>query len=407
MHRTFAPRGRLAMLAVAATIALASAGLMAGTAAPAQAATVRLAGDDRFSTAVAISQAAFPDGGATVAYLATGFNFPDALSAAPAAMVEGGPLLLTMRDRLPETVRAELSRLGVTKVVVVGGVNAVDASVVDELGVLGITVERVSGTDRFATSRALIQRAFSVTGATQVFLATGSNFPDALSAGAASGPRGIPVLLVDGSSSGPSLDDLGLFQALGTTSATLIGGSAAIGEGYAGGLRKSVSSVGRIAGQDRYETSVLINSQFPSGSSSALIATGTAYADALAGAVLAGRTGSSLYVVTPTCLPPVVANGLASAGVTELTLLGGAAALSPAVADRFVCLPPPAPAPAPNPPPAPAPPLGSAGNPHRDGVTPGAFCKASLDGQYGRTATGLLMVCSRSATDSRLRWRQA
>lgn len=38
-------------------------------------------------------------------------------------------------------------------------------------------------------------------------------------------------------------------------------------------------------------------------------------------------------------------------------------------------------------------------------VTPGAFC--TPEGDTGHTVTGLPMTCSRTATDSRLRWRQA
>lgn len=399
------PRSILAGLLTTAVLA---AGLVVGVAVPAHAAS-RLAGSDRYSTSVAISNAAFPDGGASVAYLATGSNFPDALSAAPAATVEGGPLLLSMPDRLPEVVAAELVRLGVSTVVVVGGTAALSTAVVDALDQLGIAVERVSGADRFATSRALIERAFTSVGAEQVFLATGSNFPDALSAGAAGGGRGIPVLLVDGRASGPAAADTALFTSLGTTTATVIGGVSAIGDPFVEGLRSSIGSVSRLAGGDRYETSVLINQNYPSGSQTAILATGTAYADALAGAVLAGRSGQSLYVVTPTCLPPVVADALNRAGIVDLTLLGGSAALSPGVENRAVCVPPPPPAPVPVPPapPVPVPPLGSPGNPHRDGVTAGAFCKTALIGQYGRTVTGLLMVCSRSATDNRARWRQA
>ncbi|MGR6318775.1 hypothetical protein Q2K19_32140 [Micromonospora soli] len=41
----------------------------------------------------------------------------------------------------------------------------------------------------------------------------------------------------------------------------------------------------------------------------------------------------------------------------------------------------------------------------RNGVHPGASCKAA--GAMGRTSTGKLMMCKRSAGDNRLRWRPA
>jgi hypothetical protein len=39
-------------------------------------------------------------------------------------------------------------------------------------------------------------------------------------------------------------------------------------------------------------------------------------------------------------------------------------------------------------------------------VTPGAFCARAEAGTFGRTTTGLLMQCTTTATDSRLRWRE-
>lgn len=42
-----------------------------------------------------------------------------------------------------------------------------------------------------------------------------------------------------------------------------------------------------------------------------------------------------------------------------------------------------------------------------DPVTPGAFCRMEYAGWYGYSATGVLMRCTVSATDDRLRWRAA
>ena len=50
----------------------------------------RLAGDDRYATSAAISASQFQPG-VPVAYIASGLNFPDALSGAPLAGLAGGP----------------------------------------------------------------------------------------------------------------------------------------------------------------------------------------------------------------------------------------------------------------------------------------------------------------------------
>lgn len=90
----------------------------------------RIAGNNRYETAVAVSQTAYPNG-ATVAYIVSGTTFPDALTAAP--LTKNGPLLLTHPDRLPPETAAEIKRLGATKIVIVGGLSAVSASVENEL----------------------------------------------------------------------------------------------------------------------------------------------------------------------------------------------------------------------------------------------------------------------------------
>lgn len=96
------------------------------------AAVVRLAGSDRYATAVAISSASHPTGADTV-YLATGVDFPDALSGGPAAATEGAPLLLVRPDDVPAVVQAELLRLAPRRIVVLGGTAAVADTVLLDL----------------------------------------------------------------------------------------------------------------------------------------------------------------------------------------------------------------------------------------------------------------------------------
>lgn len=88
----------------------------------------RLAGPDRFTTAVEISRAAWAPGEATTAFLASGDAFPDAL--ALGASTKGrGPILLVQRDDLPDVVANEITRLLVCEVVTVGGEQAVEEAV--------------------------------------------------------------------------------------------------------------------------------------------------------------------------------------------------------------------------------------------------------------------------------------
>ncbi len=97
---------------------------------------VRLAGADRFATAVAVSRTFFSRPPAT--YLATGMNFPDALSAVPAAGRAGTPLLLVGPATVPAPVRAELTRLFPPRCYLIGGTAVIGNAVVNQLnGLLG------------------------------------------------------------------------------------------------------------------------------------------------------------------------------------------------------------------------------------------------------------------------------
>ncbi|WP_374699911.1 cell wall-binding repeat-containing protein, partial [Microbacterium sp. B24] len=132
----------------------------------------RLAGADRYETAVAVSGRYSP--GVPVAYVATGANFPDALSAAAVAASDGGPLLLTSPDALPSVVHAELSRLQPASIVVIGGFAAVSPSVERSLEGIAPT-SRIAGDDRYATARSVVSSGFAT--APTVFLATGASSP--------------------------------------------------------------------------------------------------------------------------------------------------------------------------------------------------------------------------------------
>jgi putative cell wall-binding protein len=94
--------------------------------------TFRLAGADRFATAVAVSKATYGPG-VDVAYIAYGYNFPDALAGAAAAGFRGGPVLLTNSTTLHPATAAELTRLKPKRIVVLGGTGVISATVFNQL----------------------------------------------------------------------------------------------------------------------------------------------------------------------------------------------------------------------------------------------------------------------------------
>jgi putative cell wall-binding protein len=155
----------------------------------------RLHGADRYATAAAVSRAAFAPGVAA-AFVATGTSFPDALAAGPAAIVKGGPVLLTYPGTLPGPTRDELVRLRPGTIYVLGGTGAVSEGVRQAIAAAtGRPVVRLAGADRYATAVKISSTFFN--GPRSTYLATGRDFPDALAAVPAAGRSRMPLLLVN------------------------------------------------------------------------------------------------------------------------------------------------------------------------------------------------------------------
>lgn len=299
----------------------------------------RIWGSDRYGTAVAISQVYVPEGSqAMTIYVASGTSFPDALSAADVANLGGGPILLTSPTALPTAVANEIVRLQPQFIDVIGGTSAVSDRVFDQLKALGpSTLTRLAGSDRYQTNQAVVCTQFwPGSHPPTVFIATGANYSDSLSASAAASMGADPVVLVPGNN--PSLDPgpFAFIQALDSTSFVIAGGTSAVSTGIETQLR-TLGTVTREAGVDRYATSEAVNRAAFSHPPSAYFASGSGFADALTGTVLAAGRRSPLYVVPPTCIPAKVESDLALDAIGSITLFGGPGALDANVANAAIC----------------------------------------------------------------------
>ena len=156
----------------------------------------RVEGSDRFETAASMSRSEFATGESpSVVYIANGMNFPDALAAAPLAVIDFAPVLLVQRDSIPPAIAAELKRLKPKRIVILGGTGVVDGSVARELTrYVSAPVVRLAGKDRYSTSVAISKSRFAA-GLEVAYIASGANFPDALSGAAVAGINDAPILL--------------------------------------------------------------------------------------------------------------------------------------------------------------------------------------------------------------------
>ncbi len=289
----------------------------------------RIAGENRFDTAVKISQQSYPES-APVVYIANGSDYPDALSAGPAAAFEGGPLLLVTPGAIPGGVAAELERLNPARIVVVGGTPSVDDTVYAQLEGLADEVVRLAGSDRYETSRLVADYAFGESGASMVYIATGTKFPDALAAGGAAGAHDAPVILVSGGAFDLDAATQTLLADLGATDARVLGDTNSVSEGIFEDVDNITTAV-RLAGANRYETARAINTDAFDSADRAFLATGLNFPDALAGSAWAGASSAPLWTVLGDCVPQGVLDDLQALGVSEVILLGGTPSLSESV----------------------------------------------------------------------------
>jgi putative cell wall-binding protein len=309
------------------------------TAAPAQVVLVPVEGPNRYATAIAISKKAFPTGSEYV-IIATGLNWPDALGGSALGGALDAPILLTRQDVLPAEVRAEIVRLGATKAIVLGGTPAVSAAVFSQIdAIAGVSVERISGPNRYDTANKVAARTIAVMRAKggydgTAFVATGMNFPDALGASPLAAANGWPIYLAN-PAQGNNASLVALMKASGVTDAILLGGSNVVADSIRIALGTTFET--RLSGANRYDTSVRVATYGVTNAGLSwdklAIATGTNFPDALSGGVLQGKINSVLLLTPTASLNDGVAAVLRTnkASIFEVRFLGSTAAVSSAV----------------------------------------------------------------------------
>ncbi|WP_226654781.1 Ig-like domain-containing protein [Guptibacillus hwajinpoensis] len=279
--------------------------------------TNRISGKDRYKTAVEISKTAFENGSET-ALLVRGDDFPDALAAAPYAHQLGAPILSTQKETLTAVTKEELKRLGVKKVVIIGGSSAVSGDVEQELKAMHLTVDRISGKNRYETAAKIASKLES----DQVIVSYGGNFADALAIAPFAARNGIPIVLT-GTNKLPS-----------ETKATLkkqtivVGGTAVVSDKVMNQLPDPI----RLSGSNRYDTNKAIVEHFDHDTSRAYVATGKNYADALTGSILAAKKNAPILLVEPDNVPDPIMDLVKKNDYDQYSILGGSAV----VEDRII-----------------------------------------------------------------------
>jgi len=197
----------------------------------------------------------------------------------------------------------------------------------DGIGTVCDEVDRVRGPNRYATAAAVAQMAYDE--ADEVFIALGTNFPDALVAAAPAGLYDGPVLLTR-TDSLPA-ETVAELVRLKPKTAYVIGGPAVISPAVEQELRSYVPTVKRLAGADRYGTAAAVVAEFFHWKTYAFVALGTNFPDALVAAAAAGIWESPVLLTRGDHVPHETLVALAGHDVWKIFVVGGPAVISDTV----------------------------------------------------------------------------
>jgi hypothetical protein len=274
----------------------------------------RLAGNSRYDTAVKISQYEWATAGtsdtrpqAKAVVLTRGDTYADALAGSALAAAKQGPLLMTPPTSFNSEAKAEIQRvLGSNTsatVYILGADDAVSASTENTIKAMGYKIVRLAGDSRYGTA-IKIANAIS-THPDMILAATGANFPDALSAGAAAGSYDLPgtgltaVVILTNNNSLPSEVKTYMNNWAATTGKT-DANAAVFGVGGWGTTAMKAYHPISLAGDSRYETALFVAETFFGSEAGAGVTTGTGWPDALSGGAMLGTRNEPLLLTSPT-----------------------------------------------------------------------------------------------------------
>lgn len=143
----------------------------------------RFGGADRYETSINIAKKVGIKNGEIA--VATGQNFADGLSISSVAAIREMPIILVKTNYLPNVVNSYLKNIKISKTYVIGLEGAVSNSVSTKFK----NVERIGGSDRYETNKNIHNKFKNDIDNSNIYIASGADFPDALSVSALAGKK--------------------------------------------------------------------------------------------------------------------------------------------------------------------------------------------------------------------------
>ncbi|QKJ20034.1 cell wall-binding repeat-containing protein [Microbacterium hominis] len=197
------------------------------------------------------------------------------------------------------------------------------------LGATGFAVARIAGASRYDTAVAVSKRQHAATVGT-VYLATGLDYADALSAAPRAAAEGAALLLTPPNAMPAAVATE--LRRLAPTRVVLIGGPGVLDAGTEQRVRAALGAqaqISRVFGADRYETSRLL-AQNGQTRPTVYVATGRLFPDALGAAAVAGGAGAPVLLVdgTASTIDAATTEALRAMGARTAVIVGASGVVS-------------------------------------------------------------------------------
>ena len=296
----------------------------------------RITGENRYETSANISSE-FNNSKVKNIIIASGNNFPDALTGSVLSKNLNAPILLV--DKTIETssnsinyIKSHLTKSGT--IYILGGNESVNEDFLDYFKSLDYNVKRLGGSNRFDTNKTIVS-FMNVEKGTPVIVVNGYGFADALGISSIAALKGYPILMINETNLPSESKDM--LKEIQPSKVFVIGGEGSLNNSVIDELKNRVpsldnNSIVRISGSSRYETSLNVCKYFNLNTDSAIVVNGKSFPDALSGSALAAKLNAPIILTDGSNIIEQK-RYLDSTNCLNLILLGGKGSVSQAAED--------------------------------------------------------------------------
>lgn len=280
----------------------------------------RISGSNRFSTAVEVSKMNYKKSETVI--LANSEKATDILTTSPLAESLECPVLYTKDNAIPEETISEMERLGVKRVIVIGGKKSVSDSVFKELS-SKYELNRVAGSDRFDTANKIAKEVVKISSEKKkAIMVSSESYVDALTISSLATKENIPIVITNSKNLSEKTEEF--LKNNEIKEIVYVGGNNSISnEVQKETEKKGIKTVARYAGKDRYETATIISNNVRPDSDFSVYVNGENLSDAITANSLCANLKSPILLVKKDTIPDSVKKTMNGKARFNRIIVGG------------------------------------------------------------------------------------